>query len=143
MLKGTFRTLDEGERFAAHEKIRKIAFAVVEGMGGELDLRLEVGYPALVNDTEVTDLAKRSAIAFLGAENVVDIPIRMTAEDFSYYSQVVPSCFYRLGTSSPDGKFKHPVHTPYFDIDKDALEIGVGLFAWIALKNLDQPLKNE
>jgi amidohydrolase len=141
LLKGTFRTLDEAERFAAHEKIRKIAVAVVEGMGGELDLRLEVGYPALVNDVEVTDLAKRSAIAFLGAENVVDIPIRMTAEDFSYYSQVIPSCFYRLGTASPDGKFSHPVHTPYFDIDKDALEAGVGLFAWIALKNLDQPLK--
>ena len=143
LLKGTFRTLDERERFAAHEKIRKIAFSVVEGMGGELDLQLEVGYPALVNDAEVTDLAKKSAIAFLGAENVVDIPIRMTAEDFSYYSQVVPSCFYRLGTSSPDGKFNHPVHTPYFDIDKDALEIGVGLFVWIALNNLDRALKNE
>jgi metal-dependent amidase/aminoacylase/carboxypeptidase family protein len=48
-----------------------------------------------------------------------------------------------LGTSSTDGKFSHPVHTPYFDIDKDALEIGVGLFVWIALNNLDRVLKNE
>jgi metal-dependent amidase/aminoacylase/carboxypeptidase family protein len=78
----------------------------------------------------------------LGAENVVDIPIRLTAEDFSYYSQVIHSCFYRLGTASPSGKFNHPVHTAYFDIDNDALEVGVGLFVWIALNNLGQSLKN-
>lgn len=137
-LKGTFRTLDELERHAAHNKIKKLAFAIVEGMGGELDFRLEVGYPALINDDELTDQAKVAAIEFLGAENVVDIPIRMTAEDFSYYSQLIPSCFYRLGTSSDDGKYSHPVHTPYFDIDLNALETGIGLFSWIALKNLNQ-----
>jgi metal-dependent amidase/aminoacylase/carboxypeptidase family protein len=81
-------------------------------------------------------LAKQAAVEFLGAENVVDLPVRMTAEDFSYYSQVIPSCFYRLGTASPNGNFKHPVHTPYFDIDPNAIETGVGLFVWIALKNL-------
>jgi amidohydrolase len=135
-LKGTFRTLDEKERFAAHEKIKKIAFSMVEGMGGELDLKIDVGYPALINEEKATELAKQAAVEFLGAENVVDLPVRMTAEDFSYYSQVIPSCFYRLGTASPNGNFKHPVHTPYFDIDPNAIETGVGLFVWIALKNL-------
>jgi amidohydrolase len=135
-LKGTFRTVDESERFAAHEKIKKMAFAIVEGMGGELDFRLEVGYPALCNDEKLTSKATAAAIEFLGAENVVELPIRMTAEDFSYYSQLIPSCFYRLGTSSPDGKFSHPVHSPHFDIDMKALETGIGLFTWIALKEL-------
>ncbi len=135
-LQGTFRTLDESERFSAHEKIKKIAFSIVEGMGGELDLKIDVGYPALINEEKATASAKQAAMEFLGAENVVDLPVRMTAEDFSYYSQVIPSCFYRLGTASPDGNFKHPVHTPYFDVDQNALETGVGLFAWIALKNL-------
>lgn len=137
-LKGTFRTLDELERHAAHNNIKKLAFSIVEGMGGELDFRLEVGYPALINDDELTEQAKLAAIEFLGVENVVDIPIRMTAEDFSYYSQLIPSCFYRLGTSSADGRNSHPVHTPYFDIDLNALETGIGLFTWIALRNLNQ-----
>jgi amidohydrolase len=135
-LTGTFRTIDEKERSAAHEKIKKIARSIVEGMGGELELNIEVGYPALINEDESTESAKQAAIEFLGAENVVDLPVRLTAEDFSYYSQIIPSCFYRLGTAAPDGNFKHPVHTPYFDVHPDSLETGAGLFAWIALKNL-------
>lgn len=135
-LKGTFRALDENERRSAHEKIKKIAVSTVEGMGGELDFKIDVGYPALINDEALTLHAKQCAIEYLGEENVMDIPIRMTAEDFSYYGEHVPGCFYRLGTASPNGELSSPVHTPNFDIDLGAIETGIGLFTWIALKKL-------
>ena len=84
----------------------------------------------------VTARLRQSAIQFLGKNNVIELPIRMTAEDFAYYSQKIPACFYRLGTGGPDGKFTSPVHTPTFDVDENALETGAGMMAWAALEAL-------
>jgi len=138
LLEGTFRTLDDQERAAAREKIQKLAFSLVEGMGGSLDFRWESGYPSLLNDPALTECARTAAEVFLGAAQVVDLPVRLTAEDFSNYSRLVPACFYRLGTAHSDGRFSHPVHTPWFDVDPKSLEIGAGLFAWIALQQMEE-----
>ena len=73
---------------------------------------------------------------YLGPEQVVDMDILMGAEDFAYYSQQMPACFYRLGTGNPDGGKVTGLHTPDFDIHESALEIGAGLMAWIALGKL-------
>jgi hippurate hydrolase len=73
------------------------------------------------------------ARAFLGDENVVELDMRTTAEDFAYYSQVMPGCFYRLGTASPNGEHSAPVHNSKFDINEKALETGMALMAWLAL----------
>ena len=70
---------------------------------------------------------------FLGAENVLELPLRMTSEDFAFYSQVIPACFYRLGTGNLEKGITSAVHTPTFDIDESALQTGMGLMAWIAL----------
>lgn len=135
-IEGTFRTMDEQWRFSAHERMQKLAHSLVEGMGGQLDFLLEVGYPNLFNNETLTQRARSNAEAYLGVENVVDLPLRLTAEDFSYYSQVMPACFYRLGTSSPDGSKRSPVHSDTFDIDEDALKVGSGLMAWLAVCEL-------
>ena len=90
----------------------------------------------LFNHEALTENAKKWAVEFLGAEQVVDLPMRMTAEDFAYYSQVMPACFYRLGTGNPDRGITSPIHTDTFDIDEAALETGVGLMTWLALKEL-------
>jgi metal-dependent amidase/aminoacylase/carboxypeptidase family protein len=66
----------------------------------------------------------------------VDIDITLGAEDFAYYSQLVPASFYRLGTSNAAKGINSYVHTPTFDIDEDALSIGPGLMAWMALQEL-------
>jgi metal-dependent amidase/aminoacylase/carboxypeptidase family protein len=95
-----------------------------------------IGYPALINHPELTLKAKQNAIAYLGAKNVVDLPIRMTAEDFSYYSQKIPACFYRLGTGNPEQGITSPVHTNTFNIDEKALELSAGLMAWLAICEL-------
>ncbi|EOZ95994.1 N-acetyl-L,L-diaminopimelate deacetylase [Indibacter alkaliphilus LW1] len=135
-IQGTFRTLNEEWRAKAHIQMVKIAKGIVEGMGGEIDFEVRKGYPFLKNDVVLTERAKSAAIAYLGAENVEDLDIWMAAEDFSYYTQEIDGCFYRLGTRNEAKGITSGVHTPTFDIDEDAMEIGAGLLAWIAINEL-------
>lgn len=133
-LLGTFRTFDETWRFEAHEFIKNFVEATSAAVGASALVDIRVGYPCLYNHEETTEFNKAQAIEFLGEENVIDLDIRMTAEDFAYYTHEVPGCFYRLGTAAPDGSKSAPVHNPHFDIDERALETSIGLMAWLALK---------
>jgi len=135
-LEGTFRTMNEDWRFDAHKKMKKLAKSIAEGMGGSCDFDVRVGYPYLVNDEVVTEMHIQAAREYLGDENVVDLDLRMTAEDFSYYSQVAPVCFYRLGTRNQAKGITSGLHTPTFDVDSKAIEIGMGLMAYGAIKQL-------
>ena len=136
-LMGTFRTMDEKWRFEAHRRMKKLAENIAEGMGGHCDFNIVVGYPTLFNNEALTNQARQHAVEYLGAEQVVDLPIRLTAEDFAYYSQEMPACFYRLGTGNPAKGIDSPVHTDTFDIDEDSLELSIGLMAWLALRELE------
>ncbi len=135
-LAGTFRTFDESWRSEAHEKMIKMASSVAESMGGSCEFEVRKGYPYLVNDEVVTAQIKKSAIAYLGKENVVDLELRMTAEDFAYYSQIMPGCFYRLGTATP-GMQTSGLHTSTFNPDERAIEQGMGLMSWLAIEQLN------
>ena len=135
-VEGTFRTMDEVWRAEAHHKMKYIAENIAKEMGGTCDFRIEHGYPFLVNDEAKTLKARIAAEEYLGKENVEDLPMRMTAEDFAFFSQQIPACFYRLGTGNKLKGITSGVHTSTFDIDEQALEIGVGLMAWIALNDL-------
>jgi metal-dependent amidase/aminoacylase/carboxypeptidase family protein len=137
-LEGTFRTLDEQWRKEAHELMVQTATHIAESMGGSCSFEVRHGYPFLHNDIATTRRAKQFATEYLGAENIIDLDIWMAAEDFAYYSQEMPACFYRLGTRNESRSIVSSVHTPTFDIDETALEIGTGLMAWIALKELEQ-----
>ncbi len=138
IVEGTFRTFDEKWRNKAHEKIRKLAEGIAESMGGSCDIEIKKGYPFLMNHPEVTERARSFAVDYLGEENVVDLDIWMAAEDFAWYSQETNACFYRLGTRNEEKGIVSGVHTPTFDIDESALEIGAGLMAWIAIVELSQ-----
>lgn len=135
-LEGTFRTMDEKWRTEAHLKMKSIAEELAKKMGGECDFKIENGYPFLVNDEATTKKAKTAAEEYLGKENVEELPLRMTAEDFAFFSQQIPACFYRLGTGNKSKGITSGVHTATFDIDEQALEIGVGLMAWLVLNEL-------
>ncbi len=135
-LEGTFRTLDEAWRAKAHELMLATAKSIVEGMGGTVDFEIRKGYPFLKNDPAVTARAKAAATAYVGAENIIDLDIWMAAEDFAYYSQVSPACFYRLGTRNEAKGITSGVHTPTFDIDEESLTLGAGLMAYLALEEL-------
>ncbi len=133
-IEGTFRTMNEEWRDRAHVEMKTRAMRIAEKLGGKAELRIEKGYPFLVNDEKTTANSKNAAIEFLGKENVVDLDLRMTAEDFSYYTQVIPACFYRLGTRNESKGIISAVHTPTFDVDENSLEVGMGLMAWMILK---------
>jgi len=136
-LGGTFRALDEEWRFKAHELITKMAQNIAEGMGGSCHVNIDVGYPFLQNDEELAKNARANAVEYVGEENIVDLDLWLGAEDFAYYSQVVPSCFYRLGTGNEAKETTFGAHTPRFNVDEDAIELGIGFMAWNALKALD------
>lgn len=138
-IKGTFRCMDEHWRAVAHKEIERITKATVEGMGGTVNLEIRKGYPSLFNNPEFTTKAKAAAIAYLGEENVVDLDLRMTAEDFSYYSQVIPACFYRFGTAEPNKVSEKKLHHPEFDIDeRKSLETSVGVMTALAIDYLSK-----
>ncbi len=135
-IEGTFRTMDENWRKDAHVQMKIIAQQIATSMGGTCEFRIEVGYPFLVNEEVTTSRAQQSAEEYLGKENVEELPLRMTAEDFAFYSQQIPSCFYRVGTGNKSKGITSGVHTSTFDIDESSLEIGSGLLAWITLQEL-------
>jgi amidohydrolase len=135
-IQGTFRTLDEAWRSKAHEKMRQIAVGIVEGMGGKLDFEIRRGYPCLKNEPALTARSVAAARSYLGEENVLDLDIWMAAEDFAFFSQEIGGCFYRLGTRNEARGITSGVHTATFDIEEEALEIGSGLMAWLALSEL-------
>lgn len=136
-LLGTFRTLDEDWRADAHQLIEKMAKSIAQAAGGDCDVFIDRGYPYLVNDENVTQRSFQYAKDFLGEENVEDLEVRMTGEDFAYFAQKVPSCFYRLGVRNEKLGINANLHTSTFNIDESSLETGMGLMAWIALKELD------
>lgn len=136
-IEGTFRTLNEDWRKKAHEQMIRIATGIAEGMGGSVDFEVRRGYPFLKNEPELTERSIQAAKAYLGEENVVDLDIWMAAEDFSYYTQEMDGCFYRLGTRNEARGIVSGVHTPTFDIDEDALGLSTGLMAWLALEELN------
>ena len=135
-LAGTLRTMDELWRNEVKEKIKQISNDVCQIYKVKIDLNIIDGYPFLSNDIAVTNLCKQAAVEYLGQENVEDLPLRMTAEDFAYISQVIPSCFYRLGTGNKLKGITSGVHTATFDVDEEALKISTGLMAWIVFKQL-------
>ncbi|MCU0434219.1 MAG: M20 family metallopeptidase [Bacteroidia bacterium] len=135
-LEGTFRTMNESWRKEAHALMKRIASETAQQFGGTCELDIKHGYPFLVNDEALTSRARLAAEDYLGKENVTELSLRMTAEDFAFFSQQIPACFYRLGTASPDGRFTHGVHHPNFDIDETALETGAGLLSWLVLDEL-------
>ncbi len=135
-LDGTIRTFDEKWRAEAHEKIRRIARGVAVSMGGNCEVDIKEGYPFLKNDEALSRQFRQLATSYLGEENIVDLDLAMTAEDFAFYSQQIPACFYRLGTRNEKAGITSNVHTSSFDIDERSLKTGMGLMTWVAVNAL-------
>jgi hippurate hydrolase len=130
-LMGTFRAMDEEWRFRAHDLIRRLATDLVHGMGAEIDLHIDVGYPMVYNNEALDAVARAEASSYMGPGNVLETEVRLGAEDFGYYTRQIPGCFYRLGVMNAAKGIMSGVHTPTFNIDESAIEIGVGMMAWL------------
>jgi len=140
LMEGTFRTYDEEWRMRAHALIEKMCNDIAESHGATCEAEVRKGYPFLKNDEDLSNNARMWAVEYLGEGNVEDLEIWPAGEDFAYYSQEIPACFYRLGTRNQDRGITSMLHTPTFDIDEKALKVGSGLMAWLALKELSPTL---
>jgi len=135
-LEGTFRSFDENWKNEAHKRMKKMAEGIAESMGGSCEFNIVRGYPFLKNEEKLTEQVTSFAKEYLGKENVLDLDCFMGGEDFAYYSQVIDSCFYFLGTGNKEKGIVSSVHSSTFDIDENALAISTGLMTYIALKQL-------
>ena len=135
-LKGTFRAMNEEFRDNSHKEIRNIIKKITIQENSDYKLEIKKGYPYLKNDISLTGDVFSFSKDYLGKENVLKIKKRMTAEDFAYFSLLVPSCFYRLGVG--DGVFVRNLHTSTFNIDDNSLKTGMGLLCWNAISILNK-----
>tara|TARA_B100000902_G_C27253285_1_gene886438 strand:+ start:152 stop:1360 length:1209 start_codon:yes stop_codon:yes gene_type:complete len=135
-LKGTLRTLDEDFRNEVHRLLISQIKYIETKFSVSCDLEIKKGYPVLHNDPNLTEECKKISRYFLDFPYVKDLDIRMASEDFSYFSQECPACFFRLGVANKEKNITHLVHSPNFNIDEKSLEIGVGLMSYIVISNL-------
>ncbi len=132
-LMGTFRAMDEEWRKKAHELIRKLCTEMAHSMGASIDVHIDIGYPSVYNNEKLNDKAKTLAADYAGQGQIQTTELRMGAEDFGYYSQVIPGCFFRLGVGNTKKGITSGVHTPTFNIDESAIELGMGMMAWLGV----------
>ncbi len=135
---GTMRTLNQNKREKLYTYLNKITKHFAQKYQIQVSLNIVKGYPPLINSEELTYYFKNLAIDLLGKKNVVDLPTRMTADDFAYYLQKIPGTYYRLGTGNKKKGIIHNVHTPYFDIDESALYYGTASMSWFIVNYLDK-----
>ena len=135
-MEGTFRAMDEQKRTFMHKLMNEKVDQIAAKHKVEIDFEIRHGYPSLYNDPALTKQTMLWAKELLGDDKVVDLPKRMTSEDFSFYSQEMPGCFYRLGVANKALGIDSPVHTSSFDVDEQCLPVGASLMAYTAVKLL-------
>ncbi len=133
---GTFRTMNEPWRYEAHKWIKEITEQTCAAYGATATVEIPSGYPSLFNNPELTAQAREWGKAYLGAENIHELDMRMAGEDFSFYTHHLPGCFFRIGTRGENNVFSAPVHNAHFDIDEKAMLTGMGMMAWFAVNAL-------
>jgi amidohydrolase len=131
-IEGTFRTMDETWRVKAHKLIEKISKETCQNFGGDCVVEIKKGYPSIYNNPELTRKVKELTSQFLGASNVIDLEKRMTTDDFAYFSQLIPSVFFRMGVGFNNDS-KHQLHSTTFIANEEVLDYTSGLMAWISI----------
>jgi metal-dependent amidase/aminoacylase/carboxypeptidase family protein len=139
-LEGTFRTMNEAWRKEAHRLIEKVASDISTSRGGSVVVEIRKGYPVLYNNEQITRESKKLATKLLGGENVEDMEIRMTAEDFAWFTQTIPGMMYRFGVRDPGSEYSYPLHSPLFKVNESALCTGISVMSYLAIELLKTTL---
>jgi amidohydrolase len=132
-IEGTFRTFDEKWRTKAHKLITDIALNTAESSDVSADVKIVKGYPVLINNEVLTGKIMKIAEETFGSNHIEKLPLRMTADDFAYYTHEVPSCYMRIGTGTEEQGGTRFLHTPLFNVDENSLLTGIKLFSAILL----------
>jgi metal-dependent amidase/aminoacylase/carboxypeptidase family protein len=138
-IEGTVRTYNEAWRERIHHIIKETTEQVAKEQNAQVIVDIRRGYPVLNNGDKATEFVKQCAMQYLDNDKVIELPPRMTADDFAFFLQKVQGCYYRLGVTAA-GNAMRRLHTADFDIDEEALKTGMGLMCWIALNALSEPL---
>lgn len=133
-MKGTFRAMDEEWRSRAHKLIESLVINTAKAFGAEAEIIIDKGYPTLYNNPELVQKVRQAAHTLVGEAKCEITERRMGAEDFSYYAQLIPACFYRLGVRNPQFSVIPSVHTPDFDVDERSILHGTAMMAWLAMQ---------
>jgi amidohydrolase len=135
-LLGTVRTLNPALREQMPQRIEKVVEGITAALGATYEFSYEFGYPSIINDDKMVDLLLQTSDQVLGPGKYKLVKPSMGGEDFSYYTHHVPGVFFRLGVGNPDKNTLYPLHHPLFDIDEDALPIGIAMLSAMALNYL-------
>jgi amidohydrolase len=135
---GTVRTYDVAFRDGVIEKMHRLFKGITEAHGASYELDYRKGYPSVINDSVLAKATLPSFHRVIGPEQVLEMLPGMGGEDFSYFSQVVPGFYFRLGVSNPDKEITGEIHTPLFDVDETCLKTGVAAMAAATCDFLDR-----
>jgi len=133
-LSGTFRTMDEKWRLEAKDHILRIIHETCAAYGCTAEIEMPDGYPCVVNNAKITSKAQEFATEWVGTENICKLEMRMTSEDFGFFTQKYPSTFFRFGVKGDVNADTGGLHSATFQIDEKALQTGMGGMAWLAWK---------
>lgn len=132
ILAGSLRCMDEMERERMLQFIPQIIESTAAAYGCSCDIDIPSGYPCTISHEEITERARNNAMQFLGDNYVTEYPQRMTAEDFGFYTQLYPSCFYRFGVNDDKGTCGKQ-HSSTFMIKEDSLFTAMSAMAYISI----------
>ena len=136
-LTGTLRFTNMEVQKQIHAEIKR-AFDVAKALGGDYELRFEIGGPPMINDKLVSDVIEKTGQAMLGMENVTEIEKTLGAEDFGEFLKHAPGAMFTLGTQKK-GHEEYLLHHSRFDIDERAMPIGTAMLVETAKRFLEQP----
>ena len=136
-LTGTVRTFSNENRDLAEARLKEVTEGIAAAQGATVKVEYVRGYPPTVNDEAMADLAAASVAKIVGEANLLDMKPIMPAEDMSYFLEERPGCYFMTGCGSEEKGIVWPHHHPKFDIDEDALGIGVASLAQVAMDYLN------
>jgi amidohydrolase len=134
---GTFRTFNESWRKGGIDLVKSVANETAAEFGVTIEVNIAEGYPVLINDEILTRRAIELSSQLLGKDRIETFDIRMSSDDFSFYSALAPSLYYRIGIRK-NGSEMTKLHTSDFDLDEDGLETGVANMSWLVLNFLSE-----
>ncbi len=137
---GTIRTFDTAMQADLHERIERTATAIAASAGATADVRIGIGYPVTYNDPDLARAMDPTLRRVAGDANVLEAPLQMGAEDFSFFAREVPGLYFFLGVRTPGAPPEDfPVnHSPRFRVDENALPLGVRALAHLTVDYMRQ-----
>jgi amidohydrolase len=136
-LTGTLRTFDPVLRQYLIKRIGEISSLTAQAMRAEASFRTYNSCPVVMNDAQVAERVRQSAIKAIGEANVGEATTRMGSEDMSFFLEKIPGCFFNVGIGRPGSTLSTPHHTPLFDMDEAGLEVGVKVATQAILDTLE------